>query len=113
VTGIPRNLADARPTGIRDRRCDEIAPLASRTVGSMPCVRPPVRNARGETGVPVLPVASREPDEEGRQQERNPLRLSTRNQLPGTVADVKHGEIMSSVKVTLNGGDTITAAITR
>lgn len=41
------------------------------------------------------------------------MRLSTRNQLPGTVAEVKHGEIMSSVKVTLNGGDTITAAITR
>jgi molybdate transport system regulatory protein len=41
------------------------------------------------------------------------MRLSTRNQLPGTVAEVKHGEIMSSVKVTLQGGDTITAAITR
>ena len=41
------------------------------------------------------------------------MRLSTRTQLPGTVAAVKHGEIMSSVKVTLNGGDTITAAITR
>lgn len=41
------------------------------------------------------------------------MRLSTRNQLPGTVAEVKHGEIMSSIKVTLNGGDTITAAITR
>jgi molybdate transport system regulatory protein len=37
------------------------------------------------------------------------VRLSTRNQLAG----VKHGEIMSSVKVTLNGGDVITAAITR
>lgn len=41
------------------------------------------------------------------------MRLSTRNQLPGTVAEVKHGEIMSSIKVTLKGGDTITAAITR
>ncbi len=41
------------------------------------------------------------------------MRLSTRNQLPGTVAEVKHGEIMSSVKVTLRGGDIITAAITR
>lgn len=41
------------------------------------------------------------------------MRLSTRNQLTGTVAEVKHGEIMSSIKVTLNGGDTITAAITR
>ena len=41
------------------------------------------------------------------------MRLSTRNQLPGTVAEVKHGEIMSSIKVTLNGGDVITAVITR
>ena len=41
------------------------------------------------------------------------MRLSTRNQLSGSVAEVKHGEIMSSIKVTLNGGDVITAAITR
>ena len=41
------------------------------------------------------------------------MRLSTRNQLPGFVAEVKHGEIMSSIKVTLKGGDVITAAITR
>ena len=41
------------------------------------------------------------------------MRLSTRNQLPGSVAEVKHGEIMSSIKVTLKGGDVITAAITR
>jgi molybdate transport system regulatory protein len=41
------------------------------------------------------------------------MRLSTRNQLPGSVAEVKHGEIMSSIKVTLTGGDVITAAITR
>jgi len=41
------------------------------------------------------------------------VKLSTRNQIPGTVAEVRHGEIMSSIKVTLSGGDTITAAITR
>jgi molybdate transport system regulatory protein len=41
------------------------------------------------------------------------MKLSTRNQLPGTVAEVEHGAVMSTVKVTLNGGDTITAAITR
>ena len=41
------------------------------------------------------------------------MRLSTRNQLPGSVAEVKHGEIMSSIKVTLKGGDVITAAMTR
>lgn len=41
------------------------------------------------------------------------MRLSTRNQLHGTVQDVQLGGIMSSVKVALRGGETITAAITR
>ena len=41
------------------------------------------------------------------------MRLSTRNQLRGTVADVQLGAIMASVKVTLQGGETITAAIAR
>ena len=41
------------------------------------------------------------------------MRLSTRNQLSGTVADVQLGAIMASIKVTLKGGETITAAITR
>jgi molybdopterin-binding protein len=41
------------------------------------------------------------------------MRLSTRNQLSGTVADIQLGAIMASVKVTLTGGETITAAITR
>ena len=41
------------------------------------------------------------------------MRLSTRNQLPGTVEDVQLGGIMASVKVRLSGGETITAAITR
>jgi molybdopterin-binding protein len=41
------------------------------------------------------------------------VRLSTRNQLRGTVEDVQLGGIMSSVKVALRGGDSITAAITR
>jgi molybdate transport system regulatory protein len=41
------------------------------------------------------------------------MRLSTRNQLPGTVTDVHHGESMSTVKVELRGGEMITSAITR
>ena len=41
------------------------------------------------------------------------MRMSTRNQLAGTVSEVEHGGVMSTVKVTLSGGDTITAAITR
>jgi molybdate transport system regulatory protein len=41
------------------------------------------------------------------------MKLSTRNQLAGTVQDVQFGGIMSAVKVTLRSGETITAAITR
>jgi len=41
------------------------------------------------------------------------MRLSTRNQLPGTVDSVTSGEAMAVVKVTLDGGQPITAAITR
>ena len=40
------------------------------------------------------------------------MKLSTRNQISGTVADVHVGEVMASVKVTLGSGETITAAIT-
>lgn len=40
------------------------------------------------------------------------MKLSTRNQIPGTVAGVQMGEVMATVKVTLSGGETITAAIT-
>ncbi|HUD16125.1 MAG TPA: TOBE domain-containing protein [Acidimicrobiales bacterium] len=41
------------------------------------------------------------------------MRLSTRNQLPGTVVDVHRGESISTVKVELRGGDVVTSAITR
>jgi molybdopterin-binding protein len=41
------------------------------------------------------------------------MRLSTRNQLRGTVVDVHLGEALSTVKVELGGGDVITSAITR
>ena len=41
------------------------------------------------------------------------MRLSARNQLAGTVKAVKHGEVMSTIKVELKGGDVITAAVTR
>lgn len=41
------------------------------------------------------------------------MRLSTRNQLPGTVESVQVGEAMAIVKVTLDGGQTVTASITR
>lgn len=40
------------------------------------------------------------------------MKLSTRNQISGTVADIHLGEVMASVKVTLGTGETITAAIT-
>jgi len=41
------------------------------------------------------------------------MRLSTRNQLTGTVKSVTAGEAMAVVKVTLDTGQPITASITR
>ncbi|MFE3292031.1 molybdopterin-binding protein [Rhodococcus sp. NPDC059234] len=42
------------------------------------------------------------------------MRLSTRNQLAGTVTEVTVGAVMATVKVRLDGGDQIvTASITR
>jgi molybdopterin-binding protein len=40
------------------------------------------------------------------------MRLSTRNQLAGTVTQVDHGSVMSTVKVELRSGEVITASIT-
>ncbi len=39
--------------------------------------------------------------------------VSIRNQFPGTVFEVDHGSVMSVVKVTIEGGETVTAAITK
>jgi molybdate transport system regulatory protein len=41
------------------------------------------------------------------------MRLSARNQLHAIVATVTHGEVMSTVTVTLPDGQHITAAITK
>lgn len=41
------------------------------------------------------------------------MRLSTRNQLDGTVTSITRGEAMAVVKIRLNGGDEITSSITR
>ena len=41
------------------------------------------------------------------------MRLSTRNQLTGTVASIEDGAVMSIVKVDLDGGQQITASITK
>lgn len=41
------------------------------------------------------------------------MRLSTRNQLTGTVAAIDEGSVMSIIKVDLDGGQQITASITR
>jgi molybdate transport system regulatory protein len=40
-------------------------------------------------------------------------RLSIRNQIPGTVAGIEHGAVMTTVKIAVAGGGTLTAAITR
>ncbi len=39
--------------------------------------------------------------------------LSIRNQIPGTVFEVDHGAVMSVIKVTIEGGETMTAVITK
>lgn len=41
------------------------------------------------------------------------MKLSTRNQLPGTVVSVTVGEAMAVVEIKLDGGPTITSSITR
>ena len=42
------------------------------------------------------------------------MRLSTRNQLTGTITDVTPGAVMATVKVRLDGGDqVVTASITK
>ncbi|MFQ6325716.1 TOBE domain-containing protein [Nocardia sp. CWNU-33] len=41
------------------------------------------------------------------------MRLSTRNQLDGTVLSVTRGEAMAVVRIQLTGGDEITSSITR
>ncbi|MFJ8358395.1 molybdopterin-binding protein [Streptomyces sp. NPDC093984] len=40
------------------------------------------------------------------------MNLSIRNQIPGTVTSVTPGEVMAAVKVRLDGGQDVTAAIT-
>jgi len=40
-------------------------------------------------------------------------RISIRNQIPGTVAGLEHGAVMTTVKVAIAGGDTLTGTITR
>jgi molybdopterin-binding protein len=42
------------------------------------------------------------------------MRLSTRNQLSGTITEVDLGSVMATVKVRLDGGDqVVTASITK
>jgi molybdate transport system regulatory protein len=40
------------------------------------------------------------------------MKISARNQLPGTVESVHEGEVMAEVIVRLRGGETIVSAIT-
>lgn len=41
------------------------------------------------------------------------MKLSTRNQLDGTVTAITRGEAMAVIRVRLNGGDEMTSSITR
>jgi molybdopterin-binding protein len=41
------------------------------------------------------------------------MQISARNQLSGTVAEIVHGAVTTTVKIRLGGGATVTASITR
>jgi molybdate transport system regulatory protein len=41
------------------------------------------------------------------------MKISARNQLPGTVTSVEHGAVMSTVVIRLEGGQEVVAAITK
>jgi molybdopterin-binding protein len=41
------------------------------------------------------------------------MRLSARNQLPGTVVSVDMGAVMATIVIRLNGGEEVVAAITK
>ena len=41
------------------------------------------------------------------------MKLSARNQLPGTVVEVTPGAVTTAVKVSLAGGDVVTSSITK
>jgi molybdopterin-binding protein len=41
------------------------------------------------------------------------MRLSARNQLPGTIIAIDEGAVTTTVKVRLDGGTTITSSITK
>jgi molybdopterin-binding protein len=41
------------------------------------------------------------------------MRLSARNQLTGTVAGIDNGAVMTIVKVRLDGGQEVTASVTK
>lgn len=41
------------------------------------------------------------------------MRLSARNQLAGTVADIEQGAVMTIVKVRLDGGQEVIASVTK
>ena len=39
--------------------------------------------------------------------------LSIRNRIPGTIEAITHGAVMTTVKIDIGGGDTLTAVITK
>jgi molybdate transport system regulatory protein len=41
------------------------------------------------------------------------MKISARNQLPGSVVSVDHGAVMSTVVIRLEGGQEVVAAITK
>lgn len=41
------------------------------------------------------------------------MKLSARNQLSGVVSSIDHGAVTTTIKIRLQGGETITSSITR
>jgi molybdopterin-binding protein len=41
------------------------------------------------------------------------MRISARNQLPGTIVSIEPGAVMSIVVISLSGGDEVVASITK
>ena len=48
----------------------------------------------------------------GKGQSGEPMRISARNKLPGTISDVTKGATTAHVRIDLGGGVTVTASIT-
>ncbi len=64
-------------------------------------------------GEPAIAAAVARRKDRRRRPSVDAVRISARNQLPGTVVAVDHGAVMSIVTIRLAGGQEVVAAITK